>query len=247
MAKQSGIGDRLLVRGYDISGAVSALSKVGMASETLDVTAISSGARERIYGLADGEISFTGYWDDAPGKLHDVLNAPRTPEERIVTYLRGQVLGGQAAAMTARQINYDWTREAAGGLTYSVQCLSSNRGLDWCVQLTPGIRTDASATSGASVDNGTATSTGWAAYLQVLALTSGTPQVIIEESSDNGGSDPWAALSGATFTGISAPGAYLLRSANLTASVERYLRVRTSGTFSGLQFVVVFNREPVEV
>lgn len=247
MAKQSGIGDRLLVRGYDISGAVGALSRIAAPSEVIDVTAISAGARERIYGLADGELTFTGFWDSAPDRLHDVLRAPRSPEERIVTYLRGQQLGGAAAAMTARQINYDWSREAAGGLTVTVQCLSSNRGLDWCTQLTPGIRTDASAASGASVDNGAATATGWAAYLQVLALTSGTPQVVIEESEDDGGSDPWTALAGATFTGISAPGAYLLRSASLSASVERYLRVRTTGTFSGLQFVVVFTREPVEV
>jgi hypothetical protein len=245
VSKQSGIGDRLFVAGYDASGDVGAISKIGLSSEAIDVTAISSGGRERIYGLADGEISFTGFWRDDPGAVFEALKNPRTPEDRIVTYLRGQGLGNHAAAMVARQVNFDWSREAAGGLTFTVQCLSGRNGLDWCTQLTPGIRTDANATAGASVDNGAGTSTGWAAYLQVISLTSGNPTVLIEESQDDGAGDPWATL--ASFGSLTAPGAYVAKSASKTAAVERYLRVRTTGTFSQLKFVVVLTREPLEV
>lgn len=243
--KQTGIGDRLLVAGYDISGDVGAVSRIGSSSEVLDVTAISAAARERVYGIADGEISFSAFWNAAPAGEHQVLRAKGAG--RIVTYLRGTGLGAPAACMDAAQVSYDLTREAGGALTASIQCLARERAIDWGVQLTPGGRTDASAASGAGVDNGQSTATGWAAYLHVLALGSGAPTVVIEQSDDGGGSDPWAALPGATFTGLAAGNAYLLRSASLTAPVKRWLRVVSSGTFSGLTYVVAFSRSPVEV
>lgn len=242
--KQSGIGDLLLVQGRNVTADVGAITKIGASSDVIDVTSIGSGGRERIYGVVDGEISYSGFWDVAAGRLHEAARNHRTPADRVVTYMRGAGIGRPAAAMVAAQTNYDWSREAGGALSGTVQCLGNGSALDWGAQLTDGISTFASAGSLASVDNGTATSTGWAAYLQVVALASGSPTVLIEESADNGGADPWATLSGASFTGLTAPGAYRLVGAP-GAAVERYVRCRVTGTFSGLQIALVFAREPM--
>jgi hypothetical protein len=244
--KQSGLGDRLLVGGFDVSADIGGISALSFPSDVLDVTALPSEARERIYGLADVSITFTGYWDAGAGRLHAAAADHRTPGLRVVTYLRGAGLGRPAAGAVVRQVNYDWTREAGGALSGTIQCQgAAGYGLDWGVQLTAGVSTLASAGALTGIDNGAASSTGWSAYLQVVGLTSGTPTVVVEQSDDNGGADPWAALSGASFTGLVAPGGYALRSATPTAAVKRWVRARATGTFSGLQFALVFSREPV--
>ena len=65
MAKQSGLGARFLVAGYDISGDVQALDTVHGGPALIDSTDITQSAHSRIYGQRDGSISFTSFFDNA--------------------------------------------------------------------------------------------------------------------------------------------------------------------------------------
>jgi hypothetical protein len=245
MAKTSGLLSLLFVDGYDISGDVSALTRIGASSALLDVTAINRAAHERIYGRHDGEIAATVWFDDASAAVHEVLRAKGAGGSRVVTYCMGSAIGAAAAALVGKQITYDWTLGADGSLAGAVQFQSAEGyGLEYCEQLTAGKRTDASATNGASLDGGAATSRGLAAYLQVFSLGSGSPTVKLQESSDNGSSDPWADVTGGSFGVVSAPSAARIVT-SLSQTVERYLRVVTTGTFSNLVFAVCVTREPV--
>ena len=242
--KSNGLGSLFFVDGYDISGDVASVDRISASNTPFDVTAINGSAHERIFGLNDGEMAFTHFFNDAAAQEHVVLKAKAAGADRVVTYFKGSAIGNMAASLVAKQMNYDWSRNADGSLMGQVQCLANTTTLDYCEQLTAGKRTDASATNGASLDGGAATTIGLVAYIQVFALTSGSPTVKIQESSDDAVGDPYADVTGGTFGVVAANTAARIVT-SLTLPVERYLRVVTTGTFSGLTFAVCASRYPV--
>ncbi len=161
--------------------------------------------------------------------------------DRIVTYCRGTSLGSPSANLVAKQLNYDGTRDAEGNLTFALDCQSNGYGLEWGRQLTAGKRTDGSAGNGTGVDFGAASAFGLQAYLHVFAFTGTSVTVKLQESSDNGGADAWADVTGGGFVAATAIGAQRIQTTR-TLAVERYLRVVTTGTFTNAVFAVSVNR-----
>ncbi len=241
MAKESGLGARVFIDGFNISGDVASLSRIGGQHEELDSTGVDKSAKERLLGTRDGEISTTTYFNKATDQQHLVLRSlPLT--DRIVSYWHRATAGTSAANLVAKQINYDGERAANGAFTFEVQALGNAFGLEWATAMTAGIRTDTTATNGTSVDFGTgSTSFGLQAYLHVFAFTGTSATITIQESSDDAVGDPFAAVTGGSFGAQSAVGASrIATAAGLT--VERYLRVVTTGTFSVCNFAVSIAR-----
>lgn len=246
MSKQSGLGDNLYVGGYDLSGDIGAVNTIRGGPAVQDVTGIDKSAFERIGLLRDGEISFTSFFNPAVTRAHPRLSLlPVT--DQVITYCRGTALGSPAACMVGKQINYDGNRADSGEYTLAVQALANGYGLEWGTQLTAGKRTDTTATSGTSVDLGTgSTAFGLQAYLQVFAFTGTSVTVKIQESSDNGAGDAFADVTGGTFT--AATGITTQRIATSSGqTIERYLRVTTTGTFTNAIFSVVVVRNATAV
>lgn len=236
MAKQAGMGDRLFVAGVDLSGDIGSLGRIGGGPAAMDVTAIDKEAMERLGGLRDGAVEFNSYFNPSLGQAHKTLGALPTADV-LVSYFRGIALGGPSANLVAKQVNYDGTRNADGSLSFAVQAQANAFGLEWGTNLTAGKRSDGSASSGTAVDFGASTLFGLQAYLHVFAFTGTSVTVKIQESSDNGGADPWADVVGGAFTAATGVTSQRIATApNLT--VERYLRVTTSGTFSSALFAV---------
>lgn len=240
MAKQSGLGDNLYVAGYDLSGDIGSLGRIGGGPEALEVTGIDKSAPERLGGTRDGSLEFTAFFNKATDRAHPRLKLLPTADQ-VVSYLRGTALGGQAACLVGKQINYDGTRGEDGSLTFKVNALANGYGLEWGTQLTAGKRTDSGATNGTGVDFGASSAFGLQAYLQVFAFTGTDATVRIQSSSDNGGTDPYSDVTDGVFVSIgAAPVAQRLETASRTQSIERWLRVATttSGGFSNLVFAV---------
>ncbi|MGD9749787.1 MAG: hypothetical protein AB7W59_02210 [Acidimicrobiia bacterium] len=238
MAKQTGLGHRLLVGGVDISGDVTTLDEIAGSLEGLECTGIDKSARERLGGVRDGMISATSWFN--PTGAHAELGALPTSDVHVM-YLAGSAIGAPAACMVAQQANYAGTREDDGSLTHETEHRANGYGLEWGDLLTAGIRSDTTATNGASLDYGATidtTSFGLQAYLQVLSFTGTSCTVKLQESGDDGGSDSWADVTGGSFGAQSAVGASRIQTSR-TQDVERYLRVATTGTFSECSFVVV--------
>lgn len=243
--KQSGLGDNAYIGGYDLSGDVSALTTIRGGPMALDVTGISSSAYERIGGLRDGEISFNTWFNDGALREHVALSSLPTTDTQVM-YFRGTTLGNPVAAMVAKQINYDWQRNADGTLQGTVQALSNGYGLEWCRSLTAGKRTDTTATNGSSVDDSASSAFGLQAYLQVFSFAGTSVTVTIQESSDDGAGDAFAAVVGGAFT--AATGITTERIATASGlTVERYLRAVTSGTFTSAVFAVAYARNATAV
>ena len=243
--KQSGLGDALLVAGYDLSGDIGSLGNVGGGPAVQDVTGIDKAAMERIGLARDGRIEFAGFFNPASGRAHERLSALPVGDQ-VLTYCRGTGFGSPAACLLGKQINYDPTRGADGSLTVAVQAQGNGFGLEWGRLATPGLRTDAAPGNGASLDGGAASVFGLQAYLHVLAVTGTSVTVKLQQSADDGVGDPWADVAGGAFTAASAVGAQRIETAR-GLTVERYLRVVTTGAFTAATFAVVVVRNQVKV
>jgi len=240
--KTSGLGDNLYVAGYDLSGDIGSLQRIGGGPNLLTVTGIDKSAIERIGGLRDGAIEFSSYFNPATDQAHDRFSNLPTADA-ILTYCRGATIGNSAACMTAKQANYDGTRAADGSLTFAVSAMANGYGLEWGVQLTAGKRTDTvSPTSGTAVDLGTgSTSFGAQMYLQAFALTGTSCTVLIQHSTDSGSVDPWTTVTGGSFTPFTGPSSERLTTAS-NATIKRYVRATSSGTFTSATFCAVICR-----
>ena len=230
MSKQSGLGDQAFVHGYDLSGDVAALSRIAGGPGLGDLTGINSSAHERVGLLRTGEIAFTSWFNDAALQEHAALS-PLPLTDVIVSYLRGTTLGNPAACMTAKQVNYDPTRNQDGSLQFGVQALSSHSkvGLEWCEQLTAGKATHASATNGTSRDYGSvSTLFGASAYWHVFSVASGTVDGEIQDSAND---TDFVAVTGLAFTALTARGAERVATA-ADATIRRYVRFASTDTFT---------------
>lgn len=236
MSKTGGLGDNLYVDGVDLSGDISALSRIGGSKAPLDFTAINKLAFERKGGLRDGAIEFTSFFN--PDGAHPVLGALPTGDI-IVSYFRGATAGNPAASIVAKQVGYDPTRGNDGALTLNTSAQANGFGLEWGVMLTGGKQSDTEATDHTALDQGAQTSHGAQAYLHVFSFTGTSCTVTIEDSADD---STYASL--IAFT--AATGATSERK-TVSGTVDRYVRVATNGTFTECTFAVMFKRNTAAV
>jgi len=307
MAKQSGIGARFAVGGYDISGDVSAVDQISGTIGLLPGTDITQAAMARIIGQRDGGMGFTVYMDVA--LAHPVLAALPTSDTLMTFLAPPQALGSVAANLVARQVGYDPTRGNDGSLMMKVEGQGDGFGIEWCEQVTPGFRTDTAATNGATQDDGSgftapavpasgtpATNTsslpatvtvsggtvssvvvngvsvgtgdgtytvlpgqsvtltysvaptwtwvlqstwGAQAYLQLTTFTGTSVTVAVQDSADG---STWANVTGLSFTTVTAAPAWQRLATASTATLRRYVRAVTTGTFTVATFAVMVNR-----
>jgi len=236
MAKKSGLGQGFFIGGKDISGDVSSVDTVASPKEVLDVTGIDKSAVERIAGRGSGEISFTTFFNDAANQQHAALKAVARTDV-VGCYFQSSTLGETAAGIVAKQMSYDTTRGTDGSLTNSVQLLANSNVLEWGNTVTAGKITHSSA--GSSTGAVTASSAaGGAAYIQIFSLDSGTPTFVVQDSSDtsNGTDGSWATL--LTFA-TQAVGA---ERKTVSGTVNKGLRITTTGTFSNAVIAVMLRR-----
>jgi hypothetical protein len=242
MAKRSGLGMQLYVDGFDISGGIGSFQKISGGPNPLVVTDITQQAVARIGGTRDGGMDFTAWNDVAANQEHAVLSTlPFT--DRHLMGLIGTTIGDDGAALIAKQGNYDPTRGTDGSLTETVSAMANGFGLEWGNTLTAGKRTDTTATAPATgVDlnayGGASTAFSWQAYLQVFGVTGTSVTVTIQDSADNAS---FANLTGGAFTASTGVDKQRITGGSL-ATVRRYLKVNTTGTFSSATFAVLFVR-----
>jgi hypothetical protein len=241
--KTAGLGDDLYADGYHIGGDIQSLVVSG-GPATLDVTDITQSAHSRLGGLRAGAIKVVSYHDSAaPGVVtsaHNVYSQLQTTDVGV-SYLRGQALGNPVACCWAKQLNYDPTRAADGSLTLAVDAESNGFGVEWGIQLTADPRTDTTATTGAAYDLGAGGTFGAQAYLQLVSLTGTNVDVSITHATTSGGSYTTLIDFGSQTV---APNSFR---GTASGTVNEFLKVVTTGTFSQAVFFVAFMLNPVAV
>lgn len=153
----------------------------------------------------------------------------------IGTYAKAtSAIGDVACSVIAKQANYDGTRAADGMLTFSFDLLSAEQGVIWGKLGTAGVIDVTGTGNQTRIAHGSATTGGLRAVLHVTEFTGTNATIEVQESSDNGSGDAYAAV--ASFTSVTGVGAEAIA---VTGDVEQDLRVSVSaGTFSTMSFVV---------
>src|SRR3990167_10061359 len=241
MTKSNGLGATCYVHGYDLSNDIGQIDALENMRDLLINTGLDKSGIERQHGLMSGRIAFTGFFNDAALQEHVALKLIPTTDV-IGTVFKTAALAAVAASLTGKRTNYPVTRAADGALGTGTEIQSNADQLNYGLALTAGKRTDTTATNGTGVDFGVGSlAFGMVAYLHVFAFTGTSVTVTIQESSDDAVGDPYAAVTGGAFAAASAVGAERIVT-SLTLTVERYLRVVTTGTFSNAIFAVSASR-----
>lgn len=240
MSKSSGLGANLYVDGYELGGDIGSLSGIGWARALLEVTPITKSAPERIPGRADAAMGFMSFFNDATAMSHLVLRNPPTTDSHLI-WTKGSAIGDVASAFVAKRADYAPTEGTDGSLTINTNAEGNGYSLDFGNLLTAGLRTDTSGTNGTSLDGLVASTTGWSAYLMVTALTGTNVIVTLQDSAND---SAFAGFTSSAFTSQTAANTFQRIAGASGATVRRYVRPVTSGTFSSASFVVVLCRTP---
>lgn len=246
MAKTSGLGMAFAIGGIDISGDINAIDSINGGSSPLDMTDITMRAMARQAGSLSGGMKVKAFMNNVAGAAHPTL-APRPTTDLGAMAWVGTTVGSPVAACVGKQLNYDPKRASSGSLLIDVEVLSNAFSLEWCTGLTAFKRTDVAATNGAGNDNGASNAFGLTMYVQIFALSGTSVTIKLQDSNDDGGTDPYTDTVGAT-TGAVVPGSVPTTFRIVTAgglTVKRWLRVVTVGTFNPATFAVAVNRNPV--
>ena len=239
--KVTGLGAQFYIAGFDLSGDVSSLDSLDGSNSPLDVTAINKSAHERLGGKRDGTIEFTTFMDVGAGQEHAALSTLPTADVVATAIPVLAALGAPACSVMAKQVNYDGTRGNDGSLTYKVQCQANGFGLEWGEALTAGLRTDSGATVGAFWDDGASSAFGGQAYFQLIAFSGTSVTIDIQHATTSGGT---YSSTGLTSAALTTPGAQRVAVSNVT-TINEFLKVVTTGTFTNAVFAVQFTRNPV--
>ena len=235
MAKQTGLADAFYIDGHDLSGDITSVDTVSATKAVIETPTIGKSAMERLAGLGDGEITFTSWFDDGTNLLHDAVSGLPTTDVTAI-YCRGTAADSPVAMLVAKRINYDYTRGQDKTLTANVQCLGNGNGMEWGV-LFAAEATQSSAGSTSSKDDGASTSNGLAAVLQITDINSGTPTFKIQDSPND---SDWTDL--VSFSAVANGNEPSAEGVTVTGTVNRYLRITSTGTFSNAKFIVAYRR-----
>lgn len=236
MVKAIGLDTRIYAEGIDLSGDVSSLSGIGSTQNLLDVTTLDLSATSRLAGLKDGNLSCSAFFDNSASRGHDTWTSLSgkipTADQNVMVPL-SQTIGEPVLMLVSKQGTYYVDRSSGGPVTCSVDYQSAD-GLspDWGVLLTAGVAAANTTTSYTAIDNSASSSNGARGMVQVTGLTSGTANLLIEDSPDN--------LTYSTLIAFTAATGVTSESKAVTGTVERYLRftIQDAVGFSGCQFIV---------
>ena len=238
MAKTTGLSTRLYVMGTDLSGDVASLDGVGVSQNLLDSTTLDQSANSRLIGLKDSTVSCSAFFDNAAGKGHSVWssNSGKIPiADQTIMIPLVATIGEPVLCFVSKQGSYNVTRPIGGPIGATVDySLADGTGPDWGVMLTAGAVTDSSGTTYTAVDNGASSSDGARAQVQCMSLTSGSVTATIQDSADD---TTYASLG--AFTAITGQ---TQETISISGTVDRYVRLVTSGTFSTAVISVAFTR-----
>jgi hypothetical protein len=235
MAIKSGLNQRFYVHGNDLSGDTAAITSVVGGFDDLDFTDITKVAHVHSNQLASGSMEWSSFFNDAAGQAHAVLSAlPLT--DVVVTWLLGTAIGDPAFSLTSKLASaYGVARARDGAMDISARAEgSAGHALEEATALTAADDTFSSASSATSIDQTAQTTLGATAVCHVLSIGSGTPTILIEDSADN---SSWATL--LTF---GAQAVNTGKRVTSTATVDRYVRITTTGTFANCVVVVTLRR-----
>lgn len=232
MAFAHGKGASVLVDEFDLSAFLSSYDGAATA-DTAEVTCFGNASKAYVAGLKDATISLSGFFDGSTGAVDEVLQAALGGSALISLCPAGAgTIGNRCSLADCISTSYSVSAPVGDAVTVSAEAQVSGGMLPGVVLASLVARTATGNTS--AVDNGASTPGGAKAFLHVTAFSGTNVTVKVQESADN---STWADLIAFTqATGVTS------QSATGAGTVDRYLRVNITGTFTSVTFAVTVAR-----
>lgn len=228
MAFIHGKNTGVLVKQYDLSAYFNSADSAYTA-DTAEVTTFGASAKSYIAGMKDATVSLAGFWDGDANAVDSVLSAALGGAALITIAPAGlATVGNPAILADALTTSYGVSATVGDAVAVSAEAQVSG-GMNAGIILASLIARTATG-SLASVDNGASTSAGLRGFLHITAFNGTDVTVKIQESPDN---STWADL--ITFTQATAAGS---ESGTGAGTIDRYLRVNITGTFTSVTLAV---------
>lgn len=244
MAKRTGLGDNLLIDGYDISGDVGAIQGLNQSQGIQDQTGLDKFAMERRGLLKTASLVFNNFYnvnDDIElGPISTEILQQMEGSNHQAVYMKYPFsIGSYACGLQAIKAQYQLARGQDGSILGTVTLESNGFPADWGQLLTAGQHESVGEEDLDELDNGAVSENGWSAYLQVIDFDGTDVTFTLESSSDNGG-DAYAAVTNGAFTQVTSSPDF--ERIDDDGDLERYVRVAVTGTFTSVTFVIVLVR-----
>lgn len=244
MAKISGLSQKFyLVQtgangvGSDISGDVGSIDTCVLTQADINDTGIDKTYMERLSGLQDANLSYTGFFNIASGGGFAVAK-PLVGTDGAAIWATSSAEGADAYCVEGLIDTFPVNRANNGSLTLKPKILVDAGVAGWGrIAMNA---TDTSGTTHANIDGGASSSFGCAIFAILLGFTGTSVTLALQDSADD---SSFAALSPAlslTFTGSGTGFAYA--ATTTTATLRQYFHIVTSGTFSSAQVVAAVIR-----
>jgi hypothetical protein len=206
---------------------------VAATAETAETTTFGNAAKTYIAGLQDATLSLAGLFDGGTDAVDEVLSAALGGSAIFSIVPAGAgTIGNRASLAEAFATSYGVSAAVGDAVSISAEAQVSGGLIPGVVLANLVARTAAGQT--AALDNAASTAGGVKAFLHLTAFSGTDVTIKIQESADN---STWADL--ITFT--QATGA-TSEVAAATGTIDRYLRVDISGTFTTVTFAVTLAR-----
>jgi len=232
MAFVHGKSAAFLIDEFDLSAFFNS-ADVALTAETAETTTFGDGSKKYIAGLRDATVSLAGLFDGSANAVDEVLQAALGAAAIISVCPAGvSAIGNRAEMADALATSYGVSATVADAVQVSAEAQVTGGVLQGVVLADLSARTGAGQT--AALDNAASTANGAKAFLHLTAFSGTDITIKVQDSADN---LAWADLitftlaSGVTSESVSASG-----------TVDRYLRVDISGTFSSATFAVTVAR-----
>jgi hypothetical protein len=217
---------------YDLSAFLNSFEGAATA-DTAEVTTFGSAAKSYIAGQKDATISLGGFFDGAAAAVDEVLAAALAGSSVVTLAAAGAgAIGNRAQLGNVIETSYTVTAPVADAVTVSAEAQVSGGLASGIILADLAARTATGNTT--ANDNTASTSNGLAAHLHCTAFSGTNITIKVQHSADN---SSWVDL--VTFTQLTAAGA---QRSTTTGTVNRYLRVNITGTFTSATFAVAVAR-----
>lgn len=241
MAKKHGKDAGLLLDGFDL-GAVASASTLGISIETAEVTTFSSLAKEYLEGNAGFTGSFSSFMDTGTDRWNHVAFSKLTTQDDDHYACWEAPTSG--AAHTAGNVVYEgivrWTGQPREfSMTDAIMLNGDWQGTDALARGEVNYSGTVTATGVKTGRNmgATVANTKLVATFRLLAVSgSGSVTLRINESSDDGGGDAYAAITGLTSGAMTTVGTCVR--ATTVAATEAWKQVECTA-YSGFTSVTV--------
>jgi len=204
-----------------------------LTADTAEVTTFGNGSKAYIAGGKDATVSLSGFFDGATSAVDEVL-AAAIGGTKVLTLAEAGVatIGNRALVGQAINTSYQVSTPVGDAVTISAEAQVTGGMSSGVVLADLSARTATGNTT--SVDNAASSTNGLMANVHLTAFTGTNVTVKVQHSADN---STWVDL--ITFTQLTAAGA---ENKTVTGTVNRYLRVNLSGTFTSTTLAVAAAR-----